>query len=78
MTEGTIRAVNIGTTAAAWETRGTSFAAKLAVAAANASLSGAPKARAIIQTPAIDATQGKAQDNFVFIDSVAATTAHDS
>ena len=42
MTNGTIGAVQIGTTAAARETWGASFAAKLAVNAANAGLSRAP------------------------------------
>jgi hypothetical protein len=77
MANGTIRAVHIGATAAAWKTRGARFAAKLTVAAANAGLTRASKACAIIQTPAIEAAEGKAQDNFVFIDSVTATT-HDS
>ena len=78
MTNGTVLAVQIGATTAAWKTRSTSFAAELTVAAANTGLSRAAKARAIIQNPTIDATEGKAQDNFVFIHSVVATATHGS
>jgi hypothetical protein len=77
MTDGAIAAVYIGTTAAARETRSARFAAKLTVDAANSSLSRASKAGAIVQATAIDATQSKAQDYLVFIDSIIAT-AHDS
>ena len=78
MTDGAIATVYIGTTAATRETRSSCLATKLTVDAAHASLSRTSKAGAIVQTTAIDATQSKAQDYFVFINSITATATHDS
>ena len=76
MKDRAIITIAIRSTAAAWETGSTGFAAKLTVEATHAGLSRTPKACTIVQTTTMHATKGTTQDNLVFIDCIIATT-HD-
>jgi hypothetical protein len=76
MSNGAVITINIGTTAAAGETRSASLATEFTIETTHPSLPGTSQTSTVIQIATMDTAECATKDDIIFIDGIVTTTAH--